>query len=159
VVDDYRPVRTRALGLVLLMSAACELTPRPAPTREPPPAGSANGSAAGAAAGAAGGSAVAPPAAPPAPPPAPPAPVHPEVTEACLTTAVHVVELLIAGEPTPEARAGREQQRTVLVRRTAEVCSENHWSEAARGCVVAATKLADVSACERTFLAPPAAKP
>jgi hypothetical protein len=145
---------------VLLFLAACELTPPPpgsashggvAPTAAPAPSPPVAAPAAPAA--------LAPAAAPPAvaPAPSPGTPATP-VTDACVQLGVHVVDLMMAEAPAAE-RPQREQQRTAMVRRMAEVCTQREWSAATQACFTSANSVAAVAACEAKFLPPPAPPP
>jgi hypothetical protein len=143
-------VRTLALLTCVLWLAACELRPAPPPPQDqpaspPPPAAKA---------------------APPAPslppeavPPTPPKEeAKPDVSDACVQVGVKVAEVLISAETDPANRTALEQQRTRIVRRTAEACTAQEWSDAARACYLAAKQPADLNECERKMREPPPAR-
>ena len=145
---------------VLMLLAACEL--KPPPPKAQPSAGSAPGSAAMAAK-----APVAPmpqPVPAPAPVPAPvavPAPVvvnagsgsavpipPPAISEACSNVAVHFTDILITNAD-PTQRAFMEQERGKLIQRTALSCARNNWNGDKIKCYTAATKYADLDACNK----------
>ncbi len=139
------PVRSL---LVLTLLAACELKPPP-PKAQPAPG---SGSAAAA-------SAAAPvPVPTPAPPPPPPPVVNadsgsgsgsaPAISEACVAVAVHITDILIAnGDQTQ--RAFMEQERARTVRQSELSCQRNHWNDGKIKCFTAASKFAELDACNK----------
>lgn len=134
--------------LAFVLLAACEL--QPAPKKQPAPPAE-----------------VTPTAPVPAPPPSAPADagvavadaagVTIEASEACVTVGAHVADVFVQSATDPAQRAVYEQERTKMVKATAEACTKQRWSDAAQKCYVAATTPALIKACENKFPpAPPA---
>ena len=123
-------------ALMMLLVAACEL--------EPPPKQA------------------------PAPPPPPPAPVQPTgsgsggsaapapmaVSDACLEAGAHFAEALIKNANDDTQKHLYEQLRTQTVRRTAEACTSQHWSDAAVHCYTEAITADQINACQKLLPAP-----
>ncbi len=131
-------------GLTLSV-AACEL--QPAPKTQPPvvTAGSADAPAAAAAAAA----------------PAPPVPPAPSVdagvagpTDECLQISDHIAEVLIREATDPAQKAGLVQDRTKIVRRSAEGCTRDAWPAAAKTCFLTANTVAALQECGKDLKAP-----
>jgi hypothetical protein len=145
------PVRSL---LVLTLLAACELKPPP-PKAQPAPG---SGSAAAVEAKAPMPVPAPAPTPPPTPPPAatPPAEVNagsgsgsgPAISEACVAVAVHITDILIAnGDQTQ--RAFMEQERARTVRQSELSCQRNHWNDDKIKCFTAASKFAELDACNK----------
>jgi hypothetical protein len=124
--------------LMILALAGCELEPPPkqAPAPVPPqpvvaPAASGSGS----------GSALAP------------------VTDPCLEAAAHFAEALIKNANDEPQKHLYEQLRTQTVRRTAEACTSQRWSDAAIHCYSEAVTTEQINACQKLLPQPPAAAP
>jgi hypothetical protein len=152
-------------AIVWIAAAGCELrpAPKPAPAPSAPPSDAAL---------------ALPPDAPPAPTPPeldggaaatppldggqPPATADAatadaaagEPTAACLEVGAKVAETAIATTTDPQQRAIYEQERAMIARRTAEVCTADRWTEAARRCFLAAATQEALQACGRELLAP-----
>ena len=130
------------LVVTAVLLAACELVPPPKPQPSSQTA------------------AVPGPTVPVAPPnpadPAAPSPViaPPPVNAACSAIAVHVAATLIANATDPAARASLEQERTRIVRRTAEACTNDKWSEASISCFAKATTVDEMQICGKDLAAP-----
>lgn len=131
----------RALPVLLLLLAACDI--QPAPKRQPPPA---------------------PTPAPqqpeppkfvaPSPPPSLPEQPKIETTRECIEVGKYVAEVFVASVTDPAQKSVFEQERTKIVKATAEACTTQAWSADARGCYLAAKEPADIKACESRFPAP-----
>ena len=127
-----------ALVVVLLVAAACELEP---PPKQKPAA-----------------PAPAPAVAQPAPAPAPPAAPadagapQDDVSAPCMQIGVHFADVWISEAKDPQDKAQLEQERTLLVRRTALACTQGAWSDDVRSCITAAKTRADVQACEKKIV-------
>jgi hypothetical protein len=136
----------------LVVLAACDLQPAPksvpAPAANraaneppPPPPG-----------------AVAP--TPPAPPPSDagivraPADALIDVSAACVEVGSHVAAILIAEAKDPSQSAALEQGRTKIVRATAEACTRDAWSDAAKTCFLQAKTSAALQVCGTNLKAP-----
>ena len=155
-------MRSLACVLITLFVSSCELKPGPK-QKEPPPAPAAAPTE---------GSAATPPPAPPAGEPAPAptvdagvAPPPPAVdggaaaaapaepTSECLQLGTHIAEVLIAGAD-PAQQAQLEQQRTKIVRRSAEACTRDGWNAEAKACFLAATSAPAMQECGKKLRAP-----
>jgi hypothetical protein len=77
-----------------------------------------------------------------------------QTTEDCTTVAAHIAELAIAAIDDPTQRAVQEQDRTRMVRKLAELCTTNKWSDVARGCFLAGKTAEDVENCGRKHVQP-----
>lgn len=129
----------RALPLLLLL-AACDI--QPPPKKQPAPA----------------------PASPtepeqprfvaPAPPPSLPEQAKIDTTAECIETGKHVADVFVASVTDPAQKSVFEQERTKIVKATAEACTTQAWSAEARGCYLAAGTPADIKACETKFPPP-----
>jgi hypothetical protein len=129
----------RTIGVVALLALlGCELEPPPkqAPAAAQP-AGSGSGSGSGSGAGSGSGSAM-------------------EVSEACLAAASHFAEALIKNANDEPQRHLYEQLRAQTVRRAAEACTAQHWSDAAIKCYGDATTTDQINACQKLLPAPAA---
>lgn len=131
----------RALSLLFLF-AACDI--QPPPKKQPPPV----------------------PASPepepqkfvaPAPPPSLPEQPKIDTTNECIEVGKHVAEVFVSSVTDPAQKSVFEQERTKIVKATAEACTTQAWSADARGCYLGATVPADIKACETKF-PPPAPK-
>ena len=65
---------------------------------------------------------------------------------------VHFADVWIDEAQNAQDRAALEQERTVLVRRTALACTKAGWSEEARACVERAKTRAEIAACEKQIV-------
>ena len=158
-------MRSLVCVLITLVVSSCELKPGPK-QKEAPPAPAAAPTA---------GSAAAPAPSPPSPPPGAPAPaatadagVAPpapagngsaaaaapaEPTSECLQLGAHIAEILISGaDPTQQPQL--EQQRTKIVRRSAEACTRDGWNAESKACFLAATTAAAMQECGKKLRAP-----
>lgn len=140
----------RFLVIVPLLLGACDLKPPPkkqAPAAEPaappqpgpaaapatPPPTAAQGSGA-----------------PGAPTPAP----QPEVSQPCLDVSAHIASVMIAETTDPSQRASLEQEKTKIIRRSAEACTRDAWPDAARACFQQATTVPALQECGKQLKAP-----
>lgn len=139
-------MRKSCLPLLALL-AACELQPPPkqAPAPRTPPQ-----------------------AAQPVPPPPPPTAVQAgsgsgsaalmEVTDQCVAIGAHIARVIVESTTDPAMRSIYEQERTKMIRSTAEVCTTQKWSPEASACYLATKTAAEIKACEQKF-APPRPQP
>jgi hypothetical protein len=130
-------------ALVFSIVAACEFQPTPPPAPPPPPAPADVAPVATVATVGDAGEPVRPDAAPLMP-----------VSDECLITATHIVEVMIADADT-NLKNNFKKEQTTIVRGTAEACTAQAWSTAARTCYAQAKLFIDVKACEKKFPAPP----
>jgi len=72
-----------------------------------------------------------------------------DVSDACMAVGVHFADVWINEAQNAQDRATLEQERTLMVRRTALACTKAGWTEDARACVVNAKTRAEVSACQK----------
>ena len=77
-----------------------------------------------------------------------------ETTEQCTNVAVHITNLVIASIEDPSLKAAQEQDRTRMVRRVAETCTRDKWSDAAVKCFFAGKTTQEVESCGRNLAAP-----
>ena len=77
-----------------------------------------------------------------------------DVTAACTDVGVHIAKIVIDSIKDPAQRAALEQDRTKLVRRAAETCTKDAWSEAARGCFLRSNTAPELEACGKDLKAP-----
>jgi len=112
----------REVAALLVLLAACDF--RPAPRREPPPPKSAPADAGAV-----------------APPPPPP------TGDPCVDVGAHVGELWVATATDAAQKALYEQERTKTVKKMADLCTRDAWSEMARSCYLKAEKWLDLQGC------------
>lgn len=67
---------------------------------------------------------------------------------------VHFADVWIGEAKDAQDRAQLEQERDLLVRRTAVACTQGGWDESVRGCITSAKTRAAVSACEAKIVPP-----
>lgn len=138
---------------ILFVIGACEL--RPAPKQD-------RGAAKAADATQPGGAAALPPAAAPAP--TPPAgggaqQLDDELGRACMEIGVRIAEVLVSTAGDDQLRARYEQERSTVVRATAEACMRGRWDATLRGCFLAAKNAADLDACNARAPGPGGSRP
>jgi hypothetical protein len=152
-------VRASLLSLLVVASCglvACEHEPPPkkAPAAQPtpPPADDPTHAAAPPAT---------PPSAPPtAPPAAPPTAVDagvdalPPVSQDCVDISAHIATVLIAEAKDPSQKATLEQEKTKIIRRSAEACTRDGWKPATLACFTKATTTEQMQVCARDLAAP-----
>ena len=121
---------------MLLLLAACDHKPAPSPTQTPAPAVTAD---------AAGGLVAVP------------------SGDTCMQIGTNIAEIIIAATADPQQKAAYEQERAKMVKRFSDNCQRESWSDATKGCFLAAKTQADVDACSRelakTRPAPPPPPP
>ncbi len=76
------------------------------------------------------------------------------VTQVCTDVSVHIADIVIASVTEPAQKAALEQDRAKLVRRAAETCTRDKWSDKAIKCFTAATAAPALEQCGKD-LAPP----
>jgi hypothetical protein len=86
-------------------------------------------------------------------------PPQPQFSEACRLVGMHIAEVIIASATDAGQRSIYEQDRTRMVRTTAEACTTNAWSELAIKCYGKAKTAADLKACETKYTPPPPPRP
>jgi len=79
-----------------------------------------------------------------------------DVSDACMQVGVHLADVWINEAQNAQDKAALEQERTLLVRRTAVACTQSAWNEEARACVEQAKTRAEISGCEKKIAATPA---
>lgn len=75
-------------------------------------------------------------------------------TEACATTAAHITKLMIEAVPNPTDRSAQEQDRAKTIRRIAEACTKDGWTEATRACFLAGKTRSEIDVCGRDLKQP-----
>ncbi len=145
------PLLLCALFGASTLLAACEHEPPPkkAPAAQPtpPPAGDPTQAA---------------PQPPPTqpPPPSPTAAVDagvdalPPVSQDCLDVSGHIAEVLIAEAKDDQQKAQLEQEKTKIIRRSAEACTRDAWKAEVRACFLKATKTEQMQTCAKDLAAP-----
>ena len=146
----------RSLLLFLTVLAACEHEPPPkkAPpaTPTPPPAGDPTQGQ------------PPPPNTPPNTPPPPQNAIQiptdaaidalPPVTQDCVDVAAHIAETMIAESKDPQQKAFIEQEKTKIIRRSAEACTRDNWKPAVLACFLKATTTEQMQICAKDLAAP-----
>jgi hypothetical protein len=127
--------------VIILALAACDF--EPAPRQQPPSTPAVAGSGSGSSVGSGSGSGSA----------------LPPVTDACLEASAHFADALIKNANDEPQRHLYEQLRAQTVRRTAEACTSQHWSDAAIHCYSEATTTEQINACQKLLPSAGAAKP
>jgi hypothetical protein len=79
-----------------------------------------------------------------------------EVSAACVEVSAHIAEVLIADVKEPSQRAALEQDRTKIIRRSAEGCTRDAWSDASQKCFANAKTAAAIQVCASRLKAPAA---
>ena len=83
--------------------------------------------------------------------------------DTCMQIGTNVAEIIIAATADPQQKAAYEQERAKMVKRFSDNCQRESWSDATKGCFLAAKTQTDVDACSRelakTRPAPPPAPP
>lgn len=127
------------IALVALLLAACEL--QPAPKQQPAPVIEATPT-------------------PPPPPPADAAVVAPVVdagptpiaaSQACITLAAHLVDVVVASATDQGQKTAYENERMTMTRSLAEACTKDAWSPESQKCYLATKTPAQIKACEKRF--------
>lgn len=77
-----------------------------------------------------------------------------DVSAACSAIAVHVASTLIENARDPAAKALMDQERPRIVRKTAEACTNDKWSDETLACFTKATTVDEMQICGQN-LAPP----
>ncbi|MDB4963507.1 MAG: hypothetical protein JWP01_3506 [Myxococcales bacterium] len=72
-----------------------------------------------------------------------------EVSDRCVGVGTHVADILIEEAIDPATKAAYVQARSRTVRRTAEACTRDAWSEALIGCYLASKTQAAMQACTK----------
>lgn len=69
--------------------------------------------------------------------------------EACAQIGAKIADIVVASATDATQKAAYEQERPKLVTRFSESCRDEDWSDATRGCFLAAKTSADVEVCSR----------
>lgn len=137
--------------LLLSTLGACELEPPPpkkAPSAAPTPLPVAKPE---------------PVAAAPAPPPGPPtladgagsgSAALPPVSQPCLDVSGHIADTLIAEAADPAQKAAMEQEKTKIIRRSAEACTRDAWKPPVMKCFIDAKTTAEMQSCAKDLAGP-----
>lgn len=137
--------------LLLSTLGACELEPPPpkkAPSAAPTPPPVAEPE---------------PVAAAPAPPPGPPtladgagsgSAALPPVSQPCLDVSGHIADTLIAEAADPAQKAAMEQEKTKIIRRSAEACTRDAWKPPVMKCFIDAKTTAEMQSCAKDLAGP-----
>jgi len=81
------------------------------------------------------------------------------VTDRCVTLGSHVAEVLLAEAEDPSKKAALIQDRAKIVRRTAESCTRDAWTEAEIACFLAGKTQVAMQACRKPAATPPPPPP
>lgn len=105
-----------------------------------------------------------PAAAPVAAPPASPPPVAdgagsgsaalPPVSQPCLDVAAHIAATLIAEASDPAQKAAMEQEKTKIIRRSAEACTRDAWKAEVMKCFTESKTTAEMQICAKDLAGP-----
>jgi hypothetical protein len=84
--------------------------------------------------------------------------------DVCLQIGVKITEIIISSTTDATQKAAYEQERTKLVKRFSESCTNENWPDAIRGCFLAAKTSTEIEACSRDLAKlqptpPPSATP
>lgn len=146
--------------MFLTVLAACEHEPPPKKAPPAPPA-----------APPAGDPTKAQPTPPPPPTPTPPPPPPPNanqppadaaidapapVSQDCVDVASHIAETMIKESKDPQQKAFIEQEKTKIIRRSAEACTRDNWKPEILACFKKSTTTEQMQVCAKD-LAPPVA--
>ncbi len=160
------------LASFLLLSAlgACELEPPPkkAPPANPTPPPVADPTAAAPTPANPTPPPANPPSATPTPPPANPTPppiaagsgagsgsaALPPVSQPCLDVSAHIAEALIVEAADPGQKAAMEQEKTKIIRRSAEACTRDAWKPTVMKCFLDAKTTAEMQICAKDLAGP-----
>jgi hypothetical protein len=69
--------------------------------------------------------------------------------DACLGIGVKIAEIIISATTDATQKAQYEQERTKLVKRFSENCTNEKWPDSTRRCFMAATTPAELEVCSR----------
>jgi hypothetical protein len=87
----------------------------------------------------------------------------PSGADVCLPIGAKIAEIIISSTADPTQKAAYEQERTKLVKRFSESCTNENWPDAIRACFLAAKTSPEIGACSRDLAklqpAPPVATP
>ena len=75
-------------------------------------------------------------------------------TDACVDVAAHIAEVVIASITDETVKAQQEQDKTRLVRKVAETCTTDKWSDGARKCFLDGKTGPELEKCGRALAAP-----
>ncbi len=107
-----------------------------------------------------------PPATPPAPTAPPPGPptvpegagrgsaALPPVSQPCLDVSGHIADTLIAEAADPAQKATMEQEKTKIIRRSAEACTRDAWKPTVMKCFLDAKTTAEMQTCAKDLAGP-----
>jgi hypothetical protein len=136
---DLQPPKRDAPKPVAAPPPAPAPAPTPPPTKIQEPAVPAPAGSGSAAAGSAAGSGSA---------------VKAAASDVCVEVGAHIANVVIDSIEDASVKAAQEQDRTRLVRRVAETCTRDNWSETARKCFLAGKTAQALEDCGRTLAAP-----
>jgi hypothetical protein len=69
--------------------------------------------------------------------------------DVCLQIGAKITEIIIASTTDPTQKAAYDQERTKLVKRFSENCTNEKWPDAIRACFLAAKTSPEIEACSR----------
>jgi hypothetical protein len=76
-----------------------------------------------------------------------------DVTPECMDAGSHIAAVIVTGAPDTQ-RAALEQDRAMLVRRSAEACTRDHWPAQTLACFASAQTMEALQVCGRDLAAP-----
>ncbi len=82
------------------------------------------------------------------------APALPPVSQDCLDVAGHIAEVLISEAKDDQQKAQLEQEKTKIIRRSAEACTRDGWKPEVRTCFLKAAKTEQMQICAKDLAAP-----
>ncbi len=150
------PLLLSALFAATSLFTACEH--EPAPKKAPPAAAPTPPSAQDP-----GANGATPPTNPPAPPPPATSPAAvadagvdalPPVSQDCVDVSAHIADVLISEAKDPTQKATLEQEKTKIIRRSAEACTRDSWKSEVRACFLKATTADQMQTCAKDLAGP-----
>ncbi|MBL0214486.1 MAG: hypothetical protein IPQ07_11420 [Myxococcales bacterium] len=149
------PLLLSALFAATSLFTACEH--EPAPKKAPPATAPTPAAAQDPGAGA-----TPPTNPPPNQPPAPPptavtdagVDALPPVSQDCVDVSAHIADVLISEAKDPTQKATLEQEKTKIIRRSAEACTRDSWKAEVRACFLKSTTADQMQTCAKDLAGP-----
>ncbi len=80
-----------------------------------------------------------------------------DVSAVCTEAAVQIFKVMLGAEADPALKANIEHERTQIIRRAAEACTRDDWSDSVQKCFLKASSRADLQECGKQLAQQPAA--
>lgn len=78
----------------------------------------------------------------------------PKASEECVTVGAHITKTLIASMTDPTQKAAQEADQANMIKRIAETCTKDKWSEKSRTCFLNAKSASELEPCGSDLAAP-----